>query len=170
MSRPIQAPQGVAWDPESDPMRLAGWDQQGGYSPYVPTPGMVAHGQFQSTNDPNSMHNFGAFHTPNHLAHQQQHQYNNSQQVPLHTSRHTQEQSRFQEPPMSVPQHFQGFTPPMNLQAMPFTPHSQAHFAYPATHQQAQSEEHHYNSFPSHIGEGAWPYHYPLLFSHGYRY
>ena len=64
MHRPSGANQALSTDAEHDSLRLAGWEQQGGYSPFVPLPGMVAHGQFSPTNDPNPVYNFGQFNTP----------------------------------------------------------------------------------------------------------
>ena len=53
---------------EDDPSRLAGWGHQEGYSPYMPLPGMVAHGHFQSNNDPTPVYNFGQLHHSTHKA------------------------------------------------------------------------------------------------------
>ena len=149
MHQPSPANQGIATDTEHDPRRLACLDSQEGYSPFVPLPGMVAHGHFPSNIDPIPVYNFGQFHTPQQYMQPQAQHSNVAQQAQSHPYQHTYEQPRFHEPQPQQAHHFQGLTPPLNTQAMPFTPRAQSLFANPATFQQAQSEENNFHSFPT---------------------
>ena len=149
MSRSSQVSQGPTMDTELDQSRLAGWEQREGYSPFMPPPGMVAHGQFTQTNDPIPVYNFGQFHTPNqHLQYPAQNT-NTAQHAQSQPYQHTYEQPRFHEPQPQQVLQFPRFTPPLNRQAMPFTPTEQSNSVSSATYQQAQDEANHHHLLSS---------------------
>ena len=149
MSRPTPAHHGAGTATEIDPSRLAGWETQEGYSPFVPPPGMVAHGQVSPTNDPIPVYNFGQFNTPQQLAQQHTHTYNTVQQAHSMPYEHTYQQQRFHEPQPQSSIHFSGYQHPLNTQAMPFTPSVQSQSASPGSYQQAQTEFDNSHLFPT---------------------
>ena len=155
-------------DTELDQSRLAGWEQREGYSPFMPPPGMVAHGQFTQTNDPIPVYDFGQFHTPNqHLQYPAQNT-NTAQHAQSQPYQHTYEQPRFQEPKPQQVLQFPRFTPPLNRQAMPFTPTQQPKFVSLATHQQGSRLNHQQYRLPAAPTTWTWTPHIanPLAWSH----
>ena len=108
MSRPSPLEQSSVMATDEDSARLAGWGLQEGYSPFIPPPGMVAHGHFPSINDPIPMYNFGQFHTPEQNNIRPAQNINIAQQAPSHPYQNTYEQSRVQEPQSQFIHHFQG--------------------------------------------------------------